>query len=92
MDNMMVVIKLKTNITIIGSVATNDKQTHPPPPDDAEHAEYNEKIIRFLFYRVIVKNTSKIADFQNNKVREPRIRSAHIPADLYFWGQPWRYG
>ena len=27
-----------------------------------------------------------------NKVREPRIRSAHIPADLYFWGKPWRYG
>ena len=23
-----------------------------------------------------------------NKVREPRIRSAHIPADLYFCGQP----
>ena len=29
---------------------------------------------------------------EQNKVRAPRIQSAHIPADLYFCGQPWRYG
>ena len=31
---------------------------------------------------------TKHVDHICNKVREPRIRSAHIPADLYFCGQP----
>ena len=31
---------------------------------------------------------NSIPSCKYNKVREPRIRSAHIPADLYFCGQP----
>ena len=53
----------------------NDKQTPPPSSvsfdpdfmDDAECAEYNEnnnkKILRSLFFWVIVKNSSKVYDF-----------------------------
>ena len=62
--------------------------------NDVNHSHSFHNIVTFELLNLLPFSSLKIEDILKddrcyyNKVRGPRIRSAHIPADPYFCGQP----